>query len=290
MMTQPSMQDLGRLADPLLIFGGIYGNLEAFDALVAKAAELGVAPEHMIHTGDVAAYCADTFACADKLQALGCPAIKGNVEEQLAESADDCACGFDEGSECDLLAMRWYAMANAQTTPDLRRWMAALPDHLSFSMQGRRFVVVHGSPRLINEFMFCSLDDARFTEQLDQVNADCIIAGHTGLPFTKRIGPRLWHNSGALGLPANDATQRVWFSVLTPQASGIEFSFHALEYDYRATAAKMRDAGLPQGYAQGLETGLWPNTDILPAAESAETGVELYPRSYTWPSLRAAAE
>lgn len=289
-MSQTNVQDLGVFADPVLIFGGVYGNLEAFDALTARAAELGIPPERMIHTGDIAAYCADTFACADKLRKLNCPAIKGNVEEQLAASAGDCACGFDKGSECDLLAVRWYALADAQTTPALRNWMAAMPDHLSFSMQGRRFAVVHGSPRLINEFVFHSMDDIQFAEQFGLVDADCIIAGHSGLPFTRSVGPRMWHNSGALGLPANDATPRVWFSVLTPRPSGIEFAFHALDYDHGAAVAKMRAAELPAGYALGLETGLWPNTDILPEGETAVTGTPVDPAPYIWPNLRAAAE
>ena len=78
--------------------------------------------------------------------------------------------------------------------------------------------------------------------------------------------------------------------MLTPRASGIEFAFHALDYDHTTAAAKMRDAGLPPGYAEGLVTGLWPSTDILPAREVAETGIEINPPSYIWPSLRAAAE
>jgi hypothetical protein len=32
---------------------------------------------------------------------------------------------------------------------------------------------------------------------------------------------------------------------------------------------------LPEGYADGLETGLWPSLDILPDAERAATGEAL---------------
>ena len=284
-----SVQDIGAFTEPVLVFGGVYGNLEAFNALHTKAAELGIPPQRMIHTGDIAAYCADTFACASRLKDLGCHAIKGNVEDQLANEADDCACGFDEGSECDLLAMRWYALANAQTTPELRQWMSAMPDHLTFSMAGRRFLVIHGSPRLVNEFVFASQPDGVF-EELFAGDTDCIVAGHSGLPFTRVLGDRVWHNSGALGLPANDATPRVWFSVISPIADGIEFALHGLDYDYGSAAEKMNAAGLPQGYANGLGSGLWPNTNILPDHETAQTGLRIDPPTIFWPSLRAAAE
>ena len=37
---------------------------------------------------------------------------------------------------------------------------------------------------------------------------DAIIGGHSGLPFTQTLGSRLWHNPGAIGMPANDGTPR----------------------------------------------------------------------------------
>lgn len=290
MMNTPKSTDIGAFTAPVLVFGGVYGNLEAFEALTAQADRLGIPAERMIHTGDVSAYCADTFECASKLKDLGCHAIKGNVEEQLAEEADNCACGFDEGSECDLLAMRWYALANAQTTPELRRWMAAMPDHLTFTIAGRCFRVVHGSPRLVNEFVFASQPDDEFHALFDLADVECIIAGHSGLPFTRRIGDRVWHNSGALGLPANDATPRVWYSVLSPTDEGIEFSCHPLTYDHTTAAAKMCAAGLPQGYSEGLASGLWPNTDILPRPETDAGGNALQPKSVVWRQFSLAAE
>ena len=41
-----------------------------------------------------------------------------------------------------------------------------------------------------------------------KVLLDGVIGGHCGLPFTKVVGDRLWHNPGAIGMPANDGTPR----------------------------------------------------------------------------------
>ena len=38
---------------------------------------------------------------------------------------------------------------------------------------------------------------------------------------------------------------------------------------------KHREAGLPAGYADAMQTGLWPSTDVLPPTELAQTGVPL---------------
>jgi hypothetical protein len=44
----------------------------------------------------------------------------------------------------------------------------------------------------------------------------------------------------------------------------------------------MRAAGLPNEYAIALETGLWPNCDILPATEIRERGVPFGENSIFW--------
>ena len=119
--------------------------------------------------------------------------------------------------------------------------------------------------------------------QLDLAGADGILAGHCGVPFTQIIDGRLWHNSGALGMPANDGTPRVWFSVLAPDADGIAVSHHALDYDHRAAAGKMRARGYPAEYADALGSGLWPSCDILPAPECGLRGRALAPGRHVWP-------
>jgi hypothetical protein len=89
-------------------------------------------------------------------------------------------------------------------------------------------------------------------------------------------------HAGVIGMPANDGTPRAWFSVLTPNDDDIVIEHHALEYDYSSAAAKMREHGLPEGYAAALETGLWPSCDILPAEELKVRGQPIEPGSVCW--------
>jgi hypothetical protein len=90
-------------------------------------------------------------------------------------------------------------------------------------------------------------------------------------------------------MPANDGTPRVWFSLLVPSNGGILVEHHALDYDHTAAAARMRQCGLPEGYAAALETGLWPTCDVLPPTELATRGQRLDPGAVFWPAPRASA-
>jgi predicted phosphodiesterase len=267
----------------VLLFGGPYGNLQATEALLEETARLCVPPGRVVCTGDVVAYCGDPSATVDAVRAAGIRVVMGNCEESLGQAASDCACGFAVGSACERMAVEWYAHANRSLGESGRAWMRALPRRLDIVVGARRLAVVHGSVGRINRFVFASTPAAEKRAAIDLAEADGVIGGHCGLPFTQAIGGRLWHNPGAIGLPANDGTPRAWFSLLTPEPGGIRIEHRALDYDHRAAAAAMRASGLAGGYADALETGLWPSCDVLPDAEIAARGKPLAPGTVWWP-------
>ncbi len=290
----------GRLAvmdGPVLVFGGAYSNLEATVAVLAEAERRGIPPRRVVCTGDIVAYGADARATLARVRAAGVQAVMGNCEESLGGGAADCGCGYAQGSVCERLSVEWYAHADRSLDRDARGWMAALPRRLDIALAGKRLAVVHGSVRQINRFVFASTPAAVKREELDRAACDGVIAGHCGIPFTQIIDGRLWHNAGAIGLPANDGTPRTWFSLLRPLPEGIAVEHCALDYDHRAAAAKMRAERLPEGYAAALETGLWPSCDVLPAAELVARGIALQSGrtlwrdgdSRAWPSPAPAA-
>ena len=291
MNPRPEIVDLGRIHGPLLVFGGPYGNLEACEALIATAARLGIPGERALCTGDLVAYGADPQAVVDRLRGWGCAVVMGNCEEALAADAADCGCGFDDGTACAALSAQWFAATRRDLDAEAKRWMRTLPRRIELTLGGRRLASVHGAPTQINRFIFASTGAAVKGAEIAATGCDGVIAGHCGLPFTETIGGALWHNSGALGLPANDGTPRVWFSVLTPTALGIEIVHYPLRYDHASAAAKMRARGYPAGYADSLGSGLWPSCDVLPKAELGQRGRPLDPAALLWPApLLAAAD
>lgn len=288
-----AISDLGTLDGPVLLFGGPYGNRHALEALLAEADRLGIPSGRMICTGDLAAYAADPDGVATTLRAAGTPIVMGNVEESLGFVADDCHCGFADGSTCSVLAARWYRCAERAVSADIKAWMRDLPRRIDFTLGGARFAVIHGGLSEINRFVFPATPrDAKATE-LDTAGTDAVVGGHSGLPFNELIGDRLWHNPGVIGLPANDGTPRVWYSLLAPQKDGIAVEIRALAYDHTAAAAAIRAVDLPPDYADALETGLWPSDDVMPEADRTRRGITLEPSCILWrpgKAIAAAAE
>jgi uncharacterized Fe-S cluster-containing radical SAM superfamily protein/predicted phosphodiesterase len=293
-ITAPPTVPLLVAEGPVLVFGGCYSNLQATEALLAEAARLGIPPSRMICTGDVVAYGADPAPVIALIRAAGIRTVMGNCEEQLAAGAEDCGCGFAPGSSCERLSAAWFTYASARVDHAARRWMAELPRRLDLLIGGRRLAVVHGAPSRINRFVFASHPAAELAGEIAETGTAGVIGGHCGLPFTRVLGDRLWHNAGVIGLPANDATPRGWFSLLIPAkdgpgGGGLDIRHLPLTYDHRAAAAAMRRAGLPEDYAETLESGIWPNFDILPAAEQAMSGTSLAPPVTRWRKNAAPA-
>jgi len=282
--------DLGVKQGPMLIFGGPYSNLLATEALIREAQALGIAPSNIICTGDVVAYAGEPAETTDAIINWGITTVMGNCEESFGAEADDCGCGFAEGTACDVMSRQWYAYANSCLDPDHRAWMRALPRQVRFMFAGKRFAVVHGSASSINTFVFEASDDALKRQGFAELGVDAIIGGHSGVPFSQLLDDRLWHNAGVIGMPANDATPRVWYSLIREDAAGIRVEIRPLAYDHAAAAASMRAKKMPTGYAGCLEDGLWPNMDVMPEAERIKAGQPIAGGTLVWAtSARIAA-
>lgn len=260
------LRDLGVLDGPLILFGGIHSNAHALGALLDLAARERISPDRMLCTGDVVAYCGQPREAVERLMALDLPVLKGNCEAQLARGAEDCGCGFEEGSTCSVLSVSWYRHAAACLDAAHRDWMDALPDLIVFRHAGRRCALVHGGASAINAFIWPDAPQELLEREIalleNQVGrVDLVISGHSGLPFLRRSGRHEWLNAGALGLPGNDGTPRTRYATLDADGRA-EIRF--LDYDHEAAARAMEAAGLTQGYHRTLRDGVWPSQDILP--------------------------
>jgi predicted phosphodiesterase len=284
------VRDLGPLDGPVLVFGGAYGNLEATQALFEAARAMRIPPERIICTGDLAAYCGDPRETVETIRAEDVAVVMGNCEESLSLGADDCGCGFTEGSVCAALSSNWYSFCAAELDADAKAWMGTLPRRIRFVVGGARLCAVHGAVSRINSYVFASTPAGEKAVEIAAAGADGIVGGHAGLPFTQTTAGRLWHNAGVIGMPANDGTNRVWYGVLRPVGRGIEVDLMALEYDFETARRKMIVRGLPAGYANALRTGLWPSLEILTAPERRASGLAIEASTVRWTAETVSAQ
>ncbi len=284
-------KDIGILTGEVLIFGGVYSNLEALRAVQAFAKTRAIPASNIICTGDIVGYCANPTECIEVVRDWGIHAIAGNVEMNIRDGLEDCGCNFDENSRCDIFSRIWYPFAYKQSSPSAVEYMKTLPDYLTFELgqnstsapltppggePGRKVLVLHGNYEATSEFVWRSSDWAESkAPAFAKTNSDVIVSGHSGLPFAHAEDDKLWLNSGALGMPANDGTPRVWCATIKVKDGALDYQFHGLDYDYKAARRKMLDNPLPKSYALTLDNGLWDNTEVMLEREARWTGFAL---------------
>ncbi len=256
------VHDLGMLDGPVLLFGGPYSNLQATRAVLEQASRFAAKP---VCTGDVVAYCARPAETVAAIRAAECAVVAGNCEAQLAAEADDCGCGFEDGSTCDLLSAGWYSFAQSRIDADALAWMASLPEIILFTHAGARYAVIHGGVSNVARFVWSSSPMSVFQAEWAAAEAqvgpvDHVVAGHSGLPFQRDVGAGRWINAGVVGMPPHDGLKQTAFMVLDNGQPVL----HRLDYDVDAAVSDMENARLTQGYDIALRTGYWPSEDVLP--------------------------
>lgn len=260
------IKDLGVISGDLLVFGGIYSNIQALNTFMSWAKAQGFERSQTICTGDIVAYGANPAEVCEIMVNSEIPTIAGNCEVQLATDQEDCGCGFEQGSVCDLASKGWFPFAAARTRK-FRPYFAGLPDVITLQSYGKRYAVIHGGVRDISRFIWPNSPDTVFVEEFSVLEAqigriDGVICGHSGIAFERFIEGKHWVNAGVIGMPPHDGKAATRFGVLS--SDGIRF--RNLHYDHAAAAKAMTEAGLTQGYERSVQTGIWPSEDVLPDA------------------------
>ncbi|RMB62962.1 metallophosphoesterase [Dokdonia sinensis] len=264
--------DLGTLSRKVLLFGGVYSNLQALETLKSIAEKHGIPSENCICTGDIVGYCAQPEETVQLFKIWGAQSIAGNVEIQLREGAEDCGCDFREGSRCDGFSQLWYPYAQSKLSKNSLEVMSHLPDHIQFTYAGKKVTVVHGSYFNVSEFIFKSTPWQVKVPNFEATDSDVIIGGHCGLPFATEQDDKLWLNPGVIGMPANDGNTEVWYAILDDSDGVFHYKHHTFAYNHKLTSELMHNGVLPEEYARTILTGIWDNTEILPPFESGLQG------------------
>lgn len=259
----------------IAVFGGVYNNRHALEALLTDARERGA--EAFFCLGDLGGFGPHPEAIWPLLESAAIKTIQGNYEESLASGREDCNCGYTDPRDNHYAGLS-YGYTAANCSDAFKAWMGQLPGERRVRVGDRELLLVHGSPRRVNEFLFQSTSPDLFLEVLlDQYQADGILCTHSGLQWHRRLpSGRDVVNVGVIGRPANDGNTHVWYAILgagngeAGEGDSLDVELVPLAYDHRGLAAEMRAESLPEPFIETVLSGWWTTClEILPARERA---------------------
>ena len=221
--------------------------------------------------GDLVGYATWPNEVVIAIQERGIPTIAGNYDEGVGLGSDDCGCAY-QTDEDKARGAESIAYTNAAVTEATRRYLRALPRHIRLTLAAPRqsgaepveVLMVHGSPRRINEYLFEDRPDKTLLRRMDDAGADVMLFGHTHKPYHKALavetedGRAVYRhaiNTGSVGKP-KDGDSRACYVLLTvdPERPKTDEGYCSIEfarvaYDVEEAARAIVASPLPDAFA-----------------------------------------
>lgn len=224
-------------------FSDVHSNLPGLEAVLADAAAAGVDERYAL--GDFVGYAPWPNEVLQRLQAEGITSVMGNYDEGTGFDKDECGCAYTNPIE-KALGDQSFAWTKAHTSDANKAWLRSLPRETRFEVDGKRYLLVHGSPRRINEYLYEDKPDSTFARIAAGANADVIVRGHTHRPYDKTVGVACFINDGSTGKPKDGDPRACWAHLDT--ATGA-LEFRRVEYAVEWTAQAILASDLPHEFA-----------------------------------------
>ena len=254
----------------IALFSDIHANLPALEALFKDVGSRK--PDALYCLGDLVGYNIWPNEVINEIRKRGIPTIAGNYDFGIGRSSDDCGCAYKTDDEKANGAIS-ISFTNEIVKDEERKYLRTLPSHIKVEFQLNKdklnLLLVHGSPRRINEYLFEDREEKSLLRIMEQADADIMCFGHTHkpyhriLPTTTDDNPHYCHaiNIGSVGKP-KDGNPDGCYVLLTINAessinntNAVKVEFIRFKYDVEKAAKAVEESILPNEYADMLRKG-----------------------------------
>jgi putative phosphoesterase len=232
----------------IAIFSDVHSNLHALKAVLADIDRQQAGRVYCL--GDLVGYGAYPNEVIETIRSRGIPTIMGNYDDGVGNDKDDCGCAYTDPEMRRLgdISLMW---TRQHVSSDNKAFLRSLLPNIRLQIEGQRLLLVHGSPRRINEYLYEDREQSGLQRIARGADADVLVFGHTHLPYAKMVDGVLFVNDGSVGKP-KDGDLRAAYAMLEV-AETTTAIIQRVPYDVGAAASAVRASGLPAHFADLLE-------------------------------------
>ncbi len=254
----------------IALFSDIHANLPALEACFESMTQHK--PDAIYCLGDLVGYNIWPNEVINEIRRRGIPTIAGNYDQGIGLNSNDCGCAYKTDSEKEMGAIS-ISYTNSIVGDSERNYLRGLPAHIRVEFKNSEelitLLLVHGSPRKINEYLFEDRDKKSLLSIMEKANADIMCFGHTHKPYHRILqsdtpgAPSFRHaiNIGSVGKP-KDGDPRGCYVILTiderasmHQEDSFQVDFIRFHYNVEKAANAIELSILPDAYAEMLRKG-----------------------------------
>jgi putative phosphoesterase len=255
----------------IALFSDIHANLPALEAFLKDVEQKQ--PDALYCLGDLVGYNIWPNEVINEVRKRGIPTIAGNYDFGIGRTSDDCGCAYKTDDEKANGAVS-IAFTNEIVKDEERAYLRTLPAHIKVEFQLNNdklnLLLVHGSPRRINEYLFEDREEKSLLRIMHDADADVMCFGHTHKPYHRILHDnpdgqdRYRHaiNIGSVGKPKDKNSQGGYVILHINGDSSIKdkdsirIDFVRFDYDIEKAAKAVEDSRLPNAYAESLRKGV----------------------------------
>lgn len=250
----------------IALFSDIHSNLPALEAFFEDVEKHK--PDAIYCLGDLVGYNIWPNEVIHEIRKRRIPTIAGNYDYGIGRNSDDCGCAYKSDEEKANGAIS-ISYTNSIMGDDERAYLRSLPSHINVEFKRNdenvNLLLVHGSPRRINEYLFEDRKEKSLVRILRDAHADILCFGHTHQPYHKALldydeGTIYRHaiNIGSIGKPKDGDIRGCYVLLIMDgnfrraDKNSIHVEFVRFEYDVERAAKAVEGSILPDAYAVAL--------------------------------------
>lgn len=242
------------------LISDIHANLPALEAVLA-AIDARHDVDAVYHLGDLVGYAPWPNEVVAVLRERAIPGVAGNYDSTTATDYEHCGCKYEDPRQ-EALSHLSYEWTRANVSRETKRWLGGLPFRIDVRplgghTAGPRLLLVHGNPVLNTVYWTEDRPDTfclKMAEQLGARAGDVIAFGHTHKPWHRVVQGIHFVNTGSVGRP-KDGDPRAAYVVVEIGSGDVLVEVERVDYDVARAAGAIRASGLPDDFADYLETG-----------------------------------
>ncbi|HXM14520.1 MAG TPA: metallophosphoesterase family protein [Candidatus Eremiobacteraceae bacterium] len=220
----------------IAIVSDIHGNRRAFDAVLADLRE--VAPDLIVHGGDLSSGGAHPAEIIDQIQSLDWPGVCGNTDEMLyapnrltefAATLPQLAAVFQRVE----VSIPWTVN---KLGADRLRWLEKLP----IRYLREDLTLVHASPNDRWRAPAPNATEDEFRKVYAPLNTKTVVYAHIHVPFIRHFDEWIVANTGSVS-QSYDGDTRASYLVVDDE----RLTTRRVEYDVQAEADDLLQSGVP---------------------------------------------
>jgi predicted phosphodiesterase len=253
----------------IAIISDIHANLPALRSVLMDAENGKI--DQIFCLGDLVDFAPWPNEVIDLIRQYRIPTLMGNHDERIAFDLPVIPLQKHNAAETEarIAAINWTKQV---IRPDNKAFLATLPREftLSFSLLNQvvNVLLVHASPRSIDEYIYETHDEQDIAAMMDSRNADVLVMGHTHQSYIRTLqqDARLTNtgftkiavNCGSVGRSKENRPEATYL-LLTILSDSLTYELIHVSYPVAETIEGIRQSSIPEFYARFLELSLFDN-------------------------------